>query len=200
VREAADVRDHPLAQLRNAGEVGEVQAEADRLVEELGAARPWRAAAALTAAADRIRQRYVEIRRGLLATQGTEAEAAQSRVKIRSGFERLSPDETQRVLRPIKEAIQDTSPEAVAPTLVELRDRFPRRLAEGEERANDTLDDLLSRAASVTTTKKRAPIVKVETRLAGREIESPEQLDAALAEVRERVVAQLDRGARVRLV
>lgn len=205
VRDAAAVRDHQLAQLRYVGEVGEVEAEAGRLTEELASERPWRAAAVLASASERLRGRYVEARRAILATQGAEAEAARGRIKLRAGFERLSADEAHRVLRPITEALFDTTGEAIAPTLVELRDGFVRRLREAEERANDLVDDLLARHDAPAPGAKQprpapVPVVKLEPRIQGREIATPEQLEALLGELRERVLAHLAKGARVRLV
>jgi hypothetical protein len=43
-------------------------------------------------------------------------------------------------------------------------------------------------------------VVKLESRIAGREIANEAQLRALLAEIEERVMAQLKSGARVRLV
>lgn len=195
VRDAAETRDHHLAQLRHAEMLGGVEAEAAQLEQELATDRPWRGAQALEAAAARLRAHYAELRRSLLTTQNAEAEAARGRVMGRPGFARLSGDQSHQVLRPITEALFDTSAEAVAPTLVEVRDRFRTRLAEAETRANDVLDDILSRLD-----ERRVPFVKIALDLPGREIASREQLDALLREIEERVAAQLARGARVRLI
>ena len=92
-------------------------------------------------------------------------------------------------------AVHAASAEAVAPTLVEVRDRFRARLADSESRANDVLDDILSQLD-----ERRVPIVKIALDLPGREIASSEQLAAILREIEERVAAHLERGARVRLI
>ncbi len=215
VRRAAAVRDHHLSQLEHAGEVGEAEADATRLVMELKSERPWRAVAALSASSTQVGHRYAEVRKALLTAQSSQVEAARGRLKGRAGFERLSADESHRVLRPFAEALFDTTAEATSPTLVEIRDRFLQKLDAADEKANDVLDEILSRETATGTgtgtgagtgagtvpAARRAPaIVKVDTRLTGREIASKEQLEAVLSELRERVSAQLDKGARVRLV
>jgi len=206
--DAADARDHQLAQLRNLGETAEVQADADRLEQELRSDRPWRGAVGLRGPAARVRARYVEVRRGILAAQAAQAEVGRSRIKIRPGFERLSGDEAHRVLRPFTEALPDTGDEALQPTLVELRDRFGQRLGTAADEADDLLDEIVSRPPPVEPGKtatdgprpKPKPVVKVDVRLQGREIATKEQLETVLVEIRERVTVQLEKGARVRLV
>lgn len=194
VRQADEVRQRQLAQLRAFGAAGEVETEAKQLDEELNQPRPWRAAAALATLAEGIRGAYLQLRRGLWSELGRQSDAAAARVKARDGFARLAADEAHAVLRPINEALGGGSPEAIYPTLVEVRDTFATRLRDAEERANVLLDELLSRQ------KAEKPVVKVESRVAGREIANEAQLRALLTEIEERVMAQLKTGARVRLV
>jgi translation initiation factor IF-3 len=81
----------------------------------------------------------------------------------------------------------------VAPSLAELQVRFPPRLVAGEEAANDRLDELLSELT-------KGQVVKVEVGLRGREIKDRAELKRTLDELEERLGAQLDKGARIRLV
>lgn len=193
VNDAARARDYELAQLRQVGELGGLENDASAVESHLTADRPWRDVGHLTPAIERIRTRYVEVRRALLNRQGFEAEAARSRLKVRSGFAQLDADQAHRVLRPISEAMVDTTPEAVAPTLAEARDSFASRIHQAEEQANDLLDEELSR-------KLDSQVVKVESRLRGREIENREQLRGVLQELEERIGPLLDEGIRVRIV
>jgi hypothetical protein len=193
VNQAARVRDHELSQLRQMEELGGLEADADLVTDHLTAERPWREAALLTPALDRIRARYIELRRGLLNKQNAEAEAARSRVKTRPGFAQLNADLAHHVLRPLAEALIDTSPEAIAPTLVELRDRVASRLPGAEETANERLDEELSKRTDKL-------VVKVETKMRGREVANREQLRALFKELEERIGPLLDQGARVRIV
>ena len=192
LNQAARVQDHELSQLRQMEELAGLQGDAS-VVTNLSADRPWREANQLTSAIDRIRARYVEVRRSLLNRQNTEAEAVRSRVKTRSGFAELDADQTHRVLRPIAEVMVDTTPEAISPTLVEVRDRFASRIHHAEEQANDRLDEELSR-------KTESQVVKVETHLRGREVASREQLQAVFKELEDRIGPLLDQGARARIV
>ncbi len=193
VNKAARTRDHELSQLRVMEELAGLEDEAAVVTNHLAADRPWREASQLTPALDRIRARYIEVRRALLNKQNKEAETARSRVKTRSGFAALDADQAHRVLRPIAEAMVDTTPEALSPTLLEVRDRFASRIHEAEELANDRLDDELSK-------KNDKQVVKVETHLRGIEVENRDQLQVVFKELEERIGAILDTGARVRIV
>ena len=190
---AEEVRRGHIAQLRHADKLGEVKAESQQVEEQLQAERPWREIHSLKDALDRILAHYAAERRALLNHQSQLAEAARARVKTRDGFERLGDDQRHAVLRPLTAALCDTSPEALHPTLVELRDQFNHRLPEAEVQANDLLDELIAK-----TTERR--VVRVQHGLSGRELHSREQLQRLLAELEERIGPQLDAGARVRLV
>lgn len=190
---AARTRDHELGQLRQMEELAGLEDDAAVVTNHLEAERPWREAGLLTPAIERIRARYVEVRRGLLNRQNIEAEAARGRVKTRPGFAQLDADQAHRVLRPIGEVMVDTTAEAISPPLAEVRDRFASRIQHAEEMANDRLDEEISKTTD-------SQVVKVETRLRGREIANRDQLDAVLKELEERIGPRLDEGAKVRLV
>lgn len=193
VNRAARVRDHELSQLRQMEELSGLEGDAEAVTSHLSAERPWREARELEPAIERIRARYVEVRRGLLNKQSAQAEAARGRVKTRPGFAQLSDERAYRVLRPITDIVVDTAPEAISPTLVEVRDRFASRIQQAEELANDRLDDELSKLTE-------HQVVKVETHLRGREVASRAQLQAVLKELEDRIGPLLDQGARVRIV
>jgi len=210
VNAAAKVRDHELSQLESMGELSGLEADRALLAEQLASARPWQGIHAAAEAAARIRVRYIELRRALLDKQRLEAEAAQDRVKLRQHFARLDPDQAHAVLRPIHEALVDTTAEALSPTLVELRDRFAARIVSAEEIAQDRLDDALSKEpASIAPTGAKAgsargsaepvPVVKMEAQLRGREIASRAELASVLKELEDRIGPVLDAGNRVRL-
>jgi hypothetical protein len=193
VCEAANVRDVQLAQLEQAQSLAGLEADVERLVAQLQAERPWRGVAGIAGDVKRIQERYVEVRRGLLNRTGKEADAARGRVKARSGFEKLNPDQSHTVLRPIAEAVFDTTADAVAPSLADMQARFPQRLTQGEEAANERLDQLLS-------TLDHGQVVKLDAGLRGREIKNRDELRRVLQELEDRIGAKLDQGARIRLV
>lgn len=190
---AARTRDHELSQLRQMEELAGLEDDAAVITNHLGAERPWKDASHLTPAIDRIRVRYIEVRRALLNKQNAEAEAAKKRVQTRPNFGQLDADQAHRVLKPITDVLVDTTDEAISPTLVEVRDRFASRIQGAEEVANDRLDDELSK-------KSASQVVKVETHLRGREVANREQLQAVLKELEDRIGPLLDQGARVRIV
>jgi len=199
VQQAARARDYELAQLRQLEELAGLEADADLVTRHLAADRPWRESGLLTPAVSRIRARSVEVRRALLNRQTAEAEAAKGRVKIRPDFALLDADQAYQVLRPISELVVDTTPEAVSPTLAEMRDQFASRIHAAEELANDRLDEELSRRR-VEGADRAVQVMKVDSPLRGREIASRPQLDAVLKELEDRIGPLVDQGIRVRIV
>lgn len=192
VKRAGRIKDHELAQLQAAGELSGLDDEATLLTERLTTERPWKDAGSLLPALDKIRARYVEVRKGIIQRQTIEAESERNKVKMRPGFAQLDADAAHRVLRPIAEAMVDTTAEALAPTLVELRDRFSGRIGQAVETANERLDEELSR-------KTETQVVRVESHIRGVEVTSRGQLKGLLNELEERIGPHLDRGARVRI-
>lgn len=193
LEKAVSLRDRELSQLRDAGELSELAADADAVTAHLAAERPWKETDLLRPRIERVRAHYIEVRRALLNRQNTEAEAARGRVKTRAGFATLDPEKAHHVLRPITEALVDTTETAVAPALAEVQGRFASRIRHAEETANDRLDEELSRS-------KETPMLKVDSHVRGREINSRAELDALLRELADRIGPLLDQGARVRLV
>ncbi len=200
VNKAARIRDSELAQLRQMEALDGLEQDDALVTSHLAGDRPWRDTGQLASPIERIRSRYVEVRRALLNKQNTEAEAARNRVKTRPGFAQLDGDQAHGVLRPIAEAMVDTTAEAVSPTLVEVRDRFGSRLPQAEDRANDRLDEELGKEKEGSQNKPPVLVVKVETHLRGREIANRAQLQGVFKELEERIGPLLDQGSRVRIL
>ncbi len=194
VRGDADVLNYQLAQLDQLGEHnGELEVAADAIRQQLEGDKPWRDLASIEPQLQAVREAYVAERRRTLASHGDLEESIRARVKAREGFATLTADQSHFVLRPIAEALPNTSEDAVSPRLLELRDGVRHALASAEEEANDRLDQILSEG-------KEPPVRKIELRLRNREIASQAELDAVLEEVRGRVEPELRAGRRVRLV
>jgi hypothetical protein len=192
VREAAKVREYQLVQLTEASALADLVAEAGAIEDHFKSDAPWRGLYSIEDPCKRIQERYVEVRRGILSQQSAEAEQAQARVRAIPGFEVLTANQAHRVLKPILDAQIDTAPEAVSPSLQVLRESFASRVGPAEEMARNRLDEERNKS----TEKK---VVKVETNIQGREIESREQLRAIFRELEERIGPLLDKGERVRI-
>ncbi|QDE82498.1 BREX system P-loop protein BrxC [Myxococcus xanthus] len=192
VRTAAEVRDHHVQQLVRDGSSGTEEEDVRAVEAHLGGWRPWVDLGSIDAPLERIRTHYRQRRGQLLEDQERRAEAVRARLRQQAGFEKLSDDETHQVFRPIGRALAQTSPDAIAPTLYELRMDFHQRLEKATEEAESTLDELIS-------ARDTKPVARVELQMRGREISSPEELERVLEEIRDRVTQQLARGHKVRL-
>ena len=179
-------------QLHQLGAVAEIEAAGQRLKEQLSLQCPWRDIASVKPALGVIEQHYRETRADLLEKQEQQIERMLEQVKLREGFARLDPDAADSVLRLVREKRIATTAEAIGPVLIVLRDSVPVRLREGVEQAHQRLEELLSE-------KFRVQVVPVKLGLANRELASPEEVEALLAELRERLLAQLKDNSRIRL-
>ena len=183
-----------LAQLRAIdGLSAEAADHAQRLEEQLRSPVPWRGADALKADADALWVEYRAARTHLIERQEERAERARLAVRGQPRFAELNDEQSHHVLRPITQAMIDTTPEATHPSLAGLRDGMQRRLDEALEGAIDRLDAILS-------VDDRPPVVKIQASLRNREVATEQELDALLTDLRDRVTAQLRAGRRVRLV
>ncbi len=118
VRDAASVWDDQVAQLRSATALdGDAAAAAERIEAHLKTDRPWREIVSLEAELAAVRTAYREARTRLLERQEQLLEQARGRVKAREGFSTLTADQAHRVLRPLNDAVTNTTAEAVAPSL-----------------------------------------------------------------------------------
>ena len=190
VREARGVVEHQAAQLAEIGVAAtNVEAAAGRVVDHLATEQPWREIANQADDLAEIRTAYEAERKRLIEQQEEATEQARRVVKRREGFSTLPGDQAHDVLRPFASVVVDTSPQAVAPTLVAIRDAFEVRLRRALDDANSTLDGILSAGPR--------PMIRAhDLRLTGRELVTEADVEALVAEIREQVRA----GSRIRLV
>jgi hypothetical protein len=194
VREAADVRDFQVVQLRASGALdGEAEAAASRIESQLALDRPWREVGSLEADLAAVKEAYVAERERLLRNQEELVEQARSRVKGRDGFSTLTADQSHKVLRPLTEAETTTTTDAVSPPLEALKDPFLTRLKKAEDDANERLDAILSEG-------KKPLIVKVDLGLRNREVSTEPEVERLVSDVRERLLEQVRAGQRVRII
>lgn len=166
-----------------------------RIKEQLGLDKPWREIASLDDDLQQARDAYVSVRQKLLQWQEGEAEAARLRIKVRTGFSTLTGDQSHHVLRPLTEALTDTTPEAVAPVLVVLEDPFLLRLQHAEEEANSRLDELLSAGDEPLIVR-----CDLSATIRNREITTVADIDGLVEEIRDRLTPLVQDKKRVRLV
>jgi len=194
VTSANRVLTNEFAQLNELGiEATNVQAAATRVQTQFEGEKPWREIAALGDDLTEIQNCYVAERQRLLQWQEQQAESRRAAVKSREGFSTLTGDQSHRVLRPLAQAMTDTSVEAIAPSLVALKDPFALALRRAEDESNEILDAILSDGEKPT-------IARVDLRLRNREVATEAEVDALVGEIRARLLEQIKTGARVRLL
>jgi len=193
VVQADSVQQHQVTQLRDIDSLDDVSEAAAAVAEQLKQDRPWRDIRSVELHLEALRTRYQDVRLTLIERQEQLAQAVRECLKQRQGFEKLDKDQSHHVLRPITEALYDTSPQALHPTLVQLRDTVDTRLRRAEQEANDRLDNTLAQITDMQ-------VVRLPLQLSGREISTPEEVEMVVNELRERLLAQLKDNVRIRLV
>jgi hypothetical protein len=194
LREACNIASNQATQLRDMGTLsGPAKESVERISEQLDSSRPWVDTLAIQPDLDVVCQAYCGERTRLLEWQEEHAEQARSRLRMRDGYSTLSSEKGHMVLRPITDATNDTTAEAIAPVLRDLKDPFTVRLQAAEEQANRLLDEYLSGGS-------KPMIVPIDLSLHNREIKTEEDIDALIEEIRERLLRQLQSGQRIRLL
>lgn len=192
VTRAGTLKQYQVAQLEQVVATTEVQAEIAALNSQLELDRPWLDIASLEPQLQVIESHYRTVRLSLLERQETQAESIRQKLKQRSGYVRLSEEKAIGVLRPVQEAIYDTTADALYPALLELKDSVIVRLQGAAEKANVYLDDALSTATD-------EQVITVPLNLSGREVGSPEEVEILVNQLRDRLLSQLDDQTNIRI-
>ena len=196
VRRAVEVQTHQIAQLRQISRLGEVAAEADALRAHFDndRGRPWEEIETLTPAIEKIEAHYQAVRLDLIQAQEQLFEDIKGRVEHRQGYFELTEAQAQQVLRPLREAVSQTSQEAIAPPLIELKEPAKARLHQARDQANLYFDDALA-----AKTGKQVVEINVTALLKDKEVSSVEELDRLIGQMRDRVIDKLEGDADIRV-
>lgn len=158
------------------------------LSQQLAMTTPWRDIGSLRPLLAQIEAHYLETRSQLLDRQEELIEQMLEQLKLREGFSQLDPEAADSVLRLVRDKRLASTPQAISPALIVLRDSAPLRLKEGVEQANQRLEELLD-----------VQVVSVKLGLQNRELASAADVENLLQELRERLLAQLKDNSRIRL-
>jgi hypothetical protein len=192
VAQAITLRENQVTQLRQIDRCDEVSAAVMALEEQLKLERPWRDIGGLKPQFEAIADHYKAVRLTLIERQEQQAEQIRDQVKQRPGYLKLSEDKASYVVRPIQSAMYDTTAEALYPSLLELRDTSVLKLQKAAEQADMALDNALSQ-----TTDEQ--VIQVALNLKGEEVSTPEEVEALVNQLRDRLLAQLQGKANVRI-
>lgn len=191
VARAMALQANQVAQLRQVERLDEVSAAVAQLETQLGLERPWREMASLEPHLQAIEQHYRAVRLSLIEHQEHKAAVVREEIQGRQGYYSLEENQRQQVLRPIWQAVYDTTAAALYPTLVELRDTAQRKLEEGSKTAHQYLSDELS--------KKGEEVIEVKLDLQNREVSTAEEVEILVNQLRDRLLAQLQGKPQTRL-
>jgi hypothetical protein len=195
LREAHTVVTRMASQLEGLGiQATNVEAAATRVREKLQSPDPWRGLADLEGDLEEIRVAYRSERRQLLLEQEQRIEASKQRVRGLQGFSTLSGEHSHAVLIPLNGCATQTSEDAIAPSLEELKDPFVARLQRAEREAVETLDRLLVDQGGRTQLTQQ-----VDLGLHNRELTSEADVRALAREIEGRLLPLVQRGTRVRI-
>ena len=193
VAKTAKIRDHQVAQLQQIDRIAEVKPAIDALIDHLNCDRPWRDINSLKPHLEAIEEHYKAVRLSLIEQQDKQAETIRSRIKQRQGFIKLNEKQGDYVLRPIHKAVPDTTQDSLYPSLLELRDSAILRLQTAEQEANTYLDNTLSQVTD-------EQVIQLPLNLSGREVSTPEEIEALANHIKERLLAQLKPNTRIRII
>ncbi|MFM8276100.1 MAG: hypothetical protein ACKN89_03735, partial [Cyanobium sp.] len=172
-----------------------VDAATTRVRNKLDSPEPWRGLAELDGDLEEIRATYRSERSRLLLEQEQRIEASKQRVRGLKGFSTLTGEQSHSVLLPLTACGTDTDTEAIAPSLVDLKDPFIVRLQRAEKTSVETLDRLL-----VGSGKESQLSQPVDLGLHNRELTSEEDVRALAAEIENRLLPLVQQGGRVRIL
>ena len=192
VRRTVDVQRNQVKQLTEVEKTAEVQTEIDALAAQLTLDRPWRQIAELEPSLQAIEEHYRALRTTYLDRQEKDAETVRQQLRQRQGFRQLTEQQEEKVLRPLREAIYNTSPEALFPSLLQLKDSAVVKLGQAAEAANGYLDDILSEV-------NQEEVIRLDVNLTGREVSSPEDVERLVEELKQRMLDQLKDKPNVRI-
>jgi hypothetical protein len=196
LREAHTVVTRMASQLEGMGvQATNVEAAATRVRDKLESQEPWRGLADLNGDLEEIRAAYRSERRQLLLEQEQRLEASRQKVRGCSGYSTLGADQSHAVLKPFAACAISTDEEAIAPSLVDLKDPFVARLQRAEKEAVETLDRLL-----VASGKETQLTQQVDLGLHNRELNTEEEVRALAREIESRLLPLVQQGGRVRIL
>jgi hypothetical protein len=163
--------------------------------EKLRSPEPWRGLTDLEGDLEEIRIAYRSERSKLLQEQELLIEASRQKVRGCRDFSTLGAEQSHAVLGPLASCATSTNEEAIAPSLIELKDPFVARLQRAEKEAMETLDRVL-----LSSGKKTQLTRTVDLELRNRELSSEDDVKALAREIEERLLPLVQNDGRVRIL
>jgi hypothetical protein len=168
-------------------------AAVDAIRGQLKTERPWLDIGEIDSDIATVKEAYRSKRSELLGWQEEQTELARGRVKKRSGYSTLTSEQSEAVLREFHGAETNTSAEAISPPLLDLKDSFQVRLQRCESAADQKLDEILSE-------KDKKIVRPVNLNYRNRIINSPDDVEKLVEEIRKELLNQLEANITIRIM
>ncbi|MCB1177007.1 MAG: BREX system P-loop protein BrxC [Leptospiraceae bacterium] len=191
--ELIKLRDHQIKQLIEYSEEFKHHEDILKIIGKTKDERPWKDIADYNSSMNTIRTNYSEIRRSIITKNRLEMENAWFQLERRNGFEKLTEEEIEQVKSTLESSSSSMDPESLYPNLLQLKNLF-FSIEQDKVKANDLFDELISRKEQIKE------IRKVKHGLSNKEINTKEELDKVLEELKKECTLELEKGYSIRLV
>jgi hypothetical protein len=188
--------DYQINQLEELGKIESIRSDIEELKQQMYKSSPWKDLNFLDKPLDVVVHHYKSVRTVILKEREEQVEESISLLKQRSGFSSLTDEEEKQVLQTIYSEISSSDPDAISPSLLVL-EQSKTKIESARSKANRLLDQILFEKIKQNQIQAK-PIKVVKHRLQERVIESEEDLDRILSELRESCLSELETGHSVR--
>jgi hypothetical protein len=197
LRKIKNLMSQQVEQLKQVSEKTPVLSEIQTIAAHMEGYTPWRGWADIKPLVAKVQSHYEQIRHNFTNVQLKTLNEQLDLIKVRPDFADIDQDRQQEVLQLLKRHFLDIDPQAIQPTLLQIK-QAPQRIREASSEAHKLIDEIINEESAGTEETKRK-ISPVKLSLRNRIIESPEELDLVLQKIREKCMRELESGAKVRL-
>ena len=191
---------HQVEQLVQVSENTAVLSDISAIADHMQSPAPWRGWADIKPFVTKVQSHYEQVRRNYKEEEQKTLDEQLDHIKIRPDFADIDADRQQEVLLLLNKQFLDVDPQAIQPTLLQIK-QAPQRIREASSEAHKLIDEIINEETSSpeesADVKKKISPVKLSLR--NRIIESPEELEQVLQKIREKCMRELESGAKVRL-
>lgn len=193
VAKAVELQEIQVNQLRQINRLDKVADAVKALEIQLGLERSWRDMVSLEPQMQEIMDHYTQVRQELLEEQEQQFETARQQLQQRQGYYTLSEEQAKQVVKPLRDALSNTTMDAKFPALVELKEPAKEKLRLASEKAHHYLSDELSKQG------EQVIEVNIKIMVSNQEISSPAEVEALVNRIRQELLDKLEGSEDIRI-